>query len=146
MLWLEHPAQALADPHENVSAFVRSRSLLVFIYLDDIIIFGKNPDALGRHLDLALRDLNEAGMQINAEKSVLQAVRELQHLGFTINLKEGYLSVPTEKLKSVENNWASWLPTSICPRERWPQFWALSAVFWPQCLFSERSRTTCWLS
>jgi hypothetical protein len=79
----------------------RRQGLLVFIYLDDIIIFGKNPDALGRHLGLALRDLNEAGMQINAEKSVLQPVQELQHLGFTINLKEGYLSVPTEKLKSV---------------------------------------------
>ena len=75
--------------------------MLVFIYLDDIVIFGKNPDALGRYLDLALRDLHQAGMQINAEKSVLQPVQELHHLGFTINLKEGYLSIPTEKLRSI---------------------------------------------
>ena len=66
----------------------RRQGLLVFIYLDDIIIFGKNPDASGRHLGLALRDLNDAGMQINAEKSVLQPVQELQHLGFT-NSPEG---------------------------------------------------------
>ena len=79
----------------------RQRGLTVFIYLDDVIIFGKNPLTLKKQLAGALLDLENAGMEVNLKKSTLEPVQEVRHLGFVINLKEGVLAVPPKKLKSI---------------------------------------------
>ena len=49
-----------------------------------------------------LDDLTTAGMAINTKKSVLTPSQIVTHLGFTIDLKKGFLLVPQEKLKSVK--------------------------------------------
>ena len=48
-----------------------------------------------------LQDLEGAGMVINHKKSHLQPTQEVDHLGFTVNFKQGTLEVPKEKLKMV---------------------------------------------
>ena len=48
-----------------------------------------------------LRTLEDSGMVVNKEKSILQACQVLDHLGFTIEFKEGCLLVPKEKMKTA---------------------------------------------
>ena len=48
-----------------------------------------------------LQSLREAGMTINVKKSVLEPSQTITHLGFQLDLKGGFLQVPTGKLKGV---------------------------------------------
>ena len=49
-----------------------------------------------------MKDLRESGMQINLGKSQLSPVQELHHLGFLLDLKNGCLQVPVQKLKAIQ--------------------------------------------
>ena len=48
-----------------------------------------------------LKTLEDSGMVVNQPKSILQPAQMVDHLGFSLNLKEGILEVPKHKLKSV---------------------------------------------
>jgi hypothetical protein len=78
-----------------------TRGFQVFVYLDDILIVGTSPSAAQRALDQVLQDLNESGMVINLKKSVLVPTQQVQHLGFHLDLAQGFLKVPVDKLKRV---------------------------------------------
>ena len=46
--------------------------------------------------------LVQSEMKINLKKSILTPSQEVQHLGFTLNFKEGALQVAPGKLKTVK--------------------------------------------
>jgi transcriptional regulator of met regulon len=48
-----------------------------------------------------LQDLEAAGMVVNVKKSHLEPTQQVDHLGFSIDLKQGVLQVPNEKMKSI---------------------------------------------
>ena len=79
----------------------RSKGILVFIYLDDILIVSQTYKLTLHHTKIVLEDLEAAGMQINLKKSHLEPVQKIDHLGFHINFLEGRLEVPSEKLTSI---------------------------------------------
>ena len=57
-------------------------------------------------------------MQVNKEKSILRPVHELEHLGFRVNLKEGLLQVPPQKLKQVRKELGKLVThSSLSPRK-----------------------------
>ena len=48
-----------------------------------------------------LQDLDDSGMVVNHKKSHLTPTQIIDHLGFTVDLKQGVLQVPQEKMKTV---------------------------------------------
>ena len=79
----------------------RKQGFLTWVYLDDILLIGHSPQAIQKHLAIMLKDLEQAGMVINAKKSQLQPTQQVDHLGFSVDLKNGFLQVPKEKLKAI---------------------------------------------
>ena len=79
----------------------RRNGILVFVYLDDILVLGTSKKVLESHLGTVTQDLVSAGFKINLEKSVLQPCQEVIHLGFNLNLKEGCLQLSPSRLKTV---------------------------------------------
>ena len=86
---------------KTFSRLWRKKGILCFIYLDDILLVNTTPLGLERDLEFMPRTPEHSGMVVNKEKSILQPCQVLDHLGFTIDFKEGCLLVPTEKLKTV---------------------------------------------
>ena len=82
----------------------RSRGILMFVYLDDILILGTSPKLLQSQVDSMLLDLEHAGMTVNRKKSILQPTQRLQHLGFVVDFVKGQLCVPKEKVKMVRKD------------------------------------------
>jgi hypothetical protein len=79
----------------------RKKGILCFIYLDDILIINTTPQGVEKDLSFMLESLNQSGMVINKEKSILIPCQKVDHLGFSLNLKDGVLEVPKTKLKAV---------------------------------------------
>ena len=80
----------------------RQKGLLVFIYLDDILLLSKSKATAEKQGKLLVEDLQASGMMINYKKSVLQPVQKVDHLGFTIDFQAAVLQVPSQTLKSVQ--------------------------------------------
>ena len=78
------------------------KGLLVFIYLDDILILGKSFLHTQKATQKVISDLQESGMVINFSKSTLVPVKTLDHLGFTINFQTGCLEVPPQKTENCQ--------------------------------------------
>ena len=79
----------------------RKIGMLVYIYLDDILLLATTQKQAQKHLRIILQDLQNSGFTINQKKSHLQPCQELTHLGFDLDLKKGFLKVPPARLKSV---------------------------------------------
>ena len=79
----------------------REKGILCFVYLDDILVLNSTPQGVTENLTFMLQSLEDAGMQVNRKKSILQPSQTVDHLGFTVNLKDGLLEVPRSKLKNV---------------------------------------------
>ena len=77
----------------------RALGIVVFIYLDDIIISGLSSRYLLRVRPLVLRDLEASGVTINFPKSVLEPSQVIDALGFVVDFTAGELLVPACKRK-----------------------------------------------
>jgi len=71
------------------------------LYLDDILLLSPTALQAQRHTKRVVESLMQAGFKINLKKSLLQPCQQLTHLGMVINLKDGKLQVPPEKLKTI---------------------------------------------
>ena len=83
--------------------------MLVFVYLDDILLLAKSKTLAQKQTETMLRDLTESGMMINAKKSQTEPTQQVEHLGFQLDLKKGVLQVPTQKLKAVRKELGKFL-------------------------------------
>jgi hypothetical protein len=73
----------------------RAKGILCWIYLDDILVVGKNPKRLEKDMAVVIQDLKDAGMAINDKKSILEPSQNIQHLGFNIDFRGGCKSPKT---------------------------------------------------
>lgn len=80
----------------------RSKGIMVFIYLDDILVLGSTPRQVEKHLDVVVPDLLDSGFLINIKKSCLTPSQNIQHLGFSLDLKSGFLKICPQKIKAVK--------------------------------------------
>ena len=96
---LPHLFMSLMRPLERIW---RNQGIQVFVYLDDILVLGSTQKQVQLHLKVVLETLQKAGFVINLKKSVLDPTQEINHLGFLLDLKTGYLRVTKEKLKSIK--------------------------------------------
>lgn len=81
---------------------LRSWNILVFRYIDDLIIISQPESAL-RDVHLTFLTLRAAGLVCNLDKSVLIPTLSLRHLGLIIDLQHVCFRVPTEKLNDMCN-------------------------------------------
>ena len=96
----------------------RSQGITVFIYLDDILLLGGSPSQVQNHLAILLEDLEQSGMLVNREKSILQPTQSLDHLGFHLDFSKGILSVPPQKVKAVRKELGKLVThTGLSPRK-----------------------------
>ena len=79
----------------------RAQGFQCWVYLDDILVVANSPQMVKKHLQIMLQDLENSGMVVNQKKSQLEPTQEVNHLGFTVNFKDGTLQVPQEKLKAI---------------------------------------------
>ena len=79
----------------------REKGLLVFVYLDDILVLGTTRDQVANSLAQVLSTLDDAGFLVNQKKSTMEPVQNLEHLGFTVDLASGRLGVPSGKLRTI---------------------------------------------
>jgi len=75
--------------------------MLVWVYLDDILLVNSRQKGLRQQADFILRDLEELGLQINHKKSLLTPTQQVPYLGFHLNFEKGTFEVPPQKLKTV---------------------------------------------
>ena len=80
----------------------RSQGIICFIYLDDILLLGPTKKLVQKHLLILIQDILEAGFKVNPKKCVLEPTQVINHLGFSLNLKEGKLQISPQKLKMVK--------------------------------------------
>jgi transcriptional regulator of met regulon len=79
----------------------RNQGLQCWVYLDDILLVANSPQMVQKQLAKMLEDLENSGMVVNQKKSQLMPTQAVEHLGFTIDFKQGCLQVPQEKLKAI---------------------------------------------
>ena len=79
----------------------RSKGLMVFVYLDDIILLAPSETQARKGLLELLETLASAGFKISQKKSVLVPTQRIQHLGFIIDFQKGQLEVPSQKIKTI---------------------------------------------
>ena len=77
----------------------RKAGMVVFIYLDDIIVLGPSKERLYVHRCTVLKDLVASGLTINFITSLLSPTQQFEALELQVNLKDGYLMVPMHKRK-----------------------------------------------
>jgi hypothetical protein len=90
---------------EVMTVFVkkwRKMGMLVFVYLDDILLVARSKTLAQQQTNQFVQDLVDSGMEINTKKSQLTPCQLLEHLGFQVDLKQGLLQVPNQKLRSVK--------------------------------------------
>ena len=96
----------------------RERGLLVWVYLDDILVVNAHQKTLQKEVNLVLKDLETLGLNVNSKKSVLQPSQNIQYLGFTLNFRQGTMEVPQQKLKTVRRELGKLLTHShLSPRK-----------------------------
>ena len=78
-----------------------SQGILSFVYLEDILVLGKIPQMVRKHLTLMATSLLEASFKMNTKKSILTPSQCIPHLGTVLNLAQGKLEVPSPNLRSI---------------------------------------------
>ena len=84
----------------------RSRGLLVFVYVDDILILGNWFHECNSATDDVLRTLQEAGFVINLNKSQLTPSQLVVFFGIDIDFRLAVISIPERKRNSYEKDLA----------------------------------------
>ena len=79
----------------------RKQGISAWVYLENILLVGNGPQAVQKHLQIMLQDLENSGMVVNQKKSQLVPTQQVEHLGFMVDLKRGVLLVPQEKMNTI---------------------------------------------
>ena len=76
----------------------RGQGLRAVVYLDDGIIAVEGEEAASRASEAVKDDLRKAGFVIHVKKSQWEPTRNIVWLGFELDLEEGKIKVPRDKL------------------------------------------------
>ena len=79
----------------------RGRGLRVVLYLDDGIVAVKGKEKAIQESERVQSELLEAGLIVNNTKSQWVPTKSLIWLGFQINLQDGQLTIPDQKVESL---------------------------------------------
>ena len=77
----------------------REDGIIIFIYIDDILVLSNDRDICQEHTQRILQDLKHLGFMIKPEKCILIPTQILTFLGIELNFQEGKISIPQEKME-----------------------------------------------
>ena len=80
----------------------RGQGIRAVVYLDDGIVAVEGREAASRASEKVREDLSKAGFVAHAEKSHWEPTRNIVWLGFELDLEEGKVKVPKEKLMCLQ--------------------------------------------
>ncbi|XP_070591368.1 CUE domain-containing protein 1 isoform X2 [Erythrolamprus reginae] len=100
---------------DALTAHLRSHSIRLMAYLDDIIILSRSPGQAREDLSRTVRTLEDHGFTINLEKSQMVPATKLQHLGAIIDTMSGTVSLSPERQENIRR-----LVTELSRRSRVP--------------------------
>lgn len=87
----------------GLSAFLRNHGLRLINYLDDFLfLLGSNPARAAELRDIVVRAFQQAGVAVNAEKSVLSPCLSTRCLGYMVNSGSGTFSVPNDRWEALQ--------------------------------------------
>uniref|UniRef100_A0A0N5BIH0 Reverse transcriptase domain-containing protein n=1 Tax=Strongyloides papillosus TaxID=174720 RepID=A0A0N5BIH0_STREA len=86
-----------------LNKFRERSSILLSSYLDDIILIAEERSNLHEETKALCQLLNKCGFSINYIKSVLEPSRELEHLGYIINLNNNCIVVNNKRISKILN-------------------------------------------
>jgi hypothetical protein len=83
------------------AARLRSLGVRLLVYLDDWLFLAPSRPAALETRSTVVRVFRDLGLQRNPTKGVWEPSQRLDHLGLTVNLKQGLFHVPLEKLSKL---------------------------------------------
>ena len=84
-----------------VTAVLREMGIRLIIYIDDILIMAESETLLKDHIQGVIYLLENLGFVINFPKSILDAMRSIEFLGFLVDSGTMELRLPGDKLKNI---------------------------------------------
>ncbi|VEN35017.1 unnamed protein product [Callosobruchus maculatus] len=82
---------------------LRSEGIIVIMYLDDLLVIGKEKVECQEKVNRVLKVLKFLGCVINYKKSVLCPSRLCKYLGFNFNTADMVISLPEERILRIKN-------------------------------------------
>jgi hypothetical protein len=86
----------------SVAALFRSLFIALIIYLDDMLLFHKDPQVLVAQVRFVIRVLKVLGFQVNGKKAILLPTQRILFLGFEIDSVTMRVSIPPTKLSAFQ--------------------------------------------
>ena len=83
-----------------VVKYLRSQGVRLSLYVDDFLICA-SASVITDHTDLVIHTLNDLGLKINLEKSILRPCQIIDYLGYTIDATGEYVSIKAQKARDV---------------------------------------------
>lgn len=84
-----------------VTEYLRSRSLLSVIYLDDFLLISKSKEKCSKNVRITIDVLENLGFIVNKEKSTLEPSKQIKFLGFNWNSKKMSLKLTKDKKEKI---------------------------------------------
>ena len=106
-----------------VIAFLRRQGILLYVYLDDILLRASSRTALESAIPIVIQTLAQAGFVINLGKSDLEPSQDLVYIGGHFRTDRGLVKPPQDRVEKLQS-----LLTQLRPGRR------LSALFFLRCL------------
>ena len=111
-----------------LSRLWRERGLMVFVYMDDIMILGSTYAECRASVAVVRSAVEEAGFLVKAEKSSFEPSRVVKFLGVEADFERGVISI--ESVKAFEKTSVNWLRVNKCLYELLARYWEKSEVYW----------------
>ena len=108
-----------------IVAYLRSMSIRVIIWLDDLLVISSDIATCVKHTTLIVSLLQSLGFSVNKEKSLLQPTQIIEYLGVIINSKEMTLSLPNDKVKKIQSKEDYLIQTKSCSARTFAGFLGL---------------------
>ena len=99
-----------------VMAYLRARTLRISAWLDDLLLMASSASLASSHTTIVLGTLEELGFIPNYEKSILNPVQRISHLGLIWDSIEYTISVPLEKIVSIQKKCRKALSSRVSVR------------------------------
>ena len=87
-----------------VVGFLRQNGCRLIIYIDDMLMLHQDKGQLQQVTQLTCQLFESLGLRVNRKKSILTPTQELEFLGFFLCSATMRLSIPTEKLRKIQQD------------------------------------------
>ena len=119
--WSESP-RIYASMAEWVRGLAAAAGVTLMIYVDDILVMGASKEEAQRSALWLRWMLQNLGIKVNEAKSMTEAVRQLEYLGYLVNISKKTISIAADKRTKIKIMAAREIRASYTTARRIAQF------------------------